>query len=216
MCLGRDSLDRPHQCGLAEEVFAALPVPCVVWRHEGGRAVMVNAAFRREFGVTRGRAGPRWIADHLEPSGAADEFAFRDAHGQPRRYRVTRQRLEAPSGAFQAVFLVPLPDEGIAVPEPPVASATIASTRPDLGLTPRESQVLDGIMSGKLNKVIASELRISPKTVELHRANLMAKLRVHNVVELARAVLDGPPANSSPIPSAAEADTSPAIGGQYV
>jgi DNA-binding NarL/FixJ family response regulator len=48
-------------------------------------------------------------------------------------------------------------------------------------------------MSGKLNKVIASELNISPKTVELHRANLMAKLRVHNVVELARAVLDGAP-----------------------
>ncbi|SKB86223.1 LuxR family transcriptional regulator [Luteibacter sp. 22Crub2.1] len=195
MCLGRDSLDRPHQCGLAEEVFAALPMPCVVWRDEGGRAVMVNAAFRREFGVGRGTAGPRWIADHLEPSGGADEFAFRDPHGQPRRYRVTRQRLEAPSGAFQAVFLMPLSDdESVAADSsPPASPVSIAATRPDLGLTRRESQVLDGIMSGKLNKVIASELRISPKTVELHRANLMAKLRVHNVVELARAVLDGPP-----------------------
>ncbi|QDE41500.1 response regulator transcription factor [Luteibacter pinisoli] len=48
-------------------------------------------------------------------------------------------------------------------------------------------------MRGKLNKVIASELKISPKTVELHRSNLMAKLRVHNVVELARVVLDTPP-----------------------
>jgi DNA-binding NarL/FixJ family response regulator len=48
-------------------------------------------------------------------------------------------------------------------------------------------------MQGKLNKVIAGELNISPKTVELHRANLMAKLRVHNVIELARAVLDNPP-----------------------
>ena len=65
--------------------------------------------------------------------------------------------------------------------------------RPDVGLTRRESQVLDGIMQGKLNKVIAGELNISPKTIELHRANLMTKLRVHNVVELARAVLDGPP-----------------------
>lgn len=194
MCLGRDSLDRPHQCGLAEEVFAALPLPCVVWRDEGGRAVMINAAFRKEFGVGRGRAGPRWITDHLEPAGAVDEFAFRDPHGQPRRYRVTRQRLEAPSGAFQAVFLMPLPDDEIVAPDSPNDPISIAATRPDLGLTPRESQVLDGIMGGKLNKVIASELRISPKTVELHRANLMAKLRVHNVVELARAVLDGPPA----------------------
>lgn len=56
-------------------------------------------------------------------------------------------------------------------------------------LTPRERQVLDGIMSGKLNKVIASDLNISPKTVELHRANLMAKLGAHNVVELTRTVL---------------------------
>lgn len=56
-------------------------------------------------------------------------------------------------------------------------------------LTPRERQVLDGIMGGKLNKVIASDLKISPKTVELHRANLMAKLGAHNVVELTRTVL---------------------------
>ncbi len=56
-------------------------------------------------------------------------------------------------------------------------------------LTPRERQVLDGIMAGKLNKVIASDLDISPKTVELHRANLMAKLGAHNVVELTRTVL---------------------------
>jgi DNA-binding CsgD family transcriptional regulator len=196
MCLGRDSLDRPHQCGLAEEVFAALPLPCVVWRHEGGRAVMVNAAFRREFGVTRGRAGPRWIADHLEPAGAVDEFVFRDARGGRRRYRLTRQQLDAPSGAFQAVFLTPLPtDEPMARDDAP---GPVATLRPDVNLTRRESQVLEGIMGGKLNKVIASELRISPKTVELHRANLMAKLRVHNVIELARAVLDGPPEQKSP------------------
>lgn len=59
-------------------------------------------------------------------------------------------------------------------------------------LTRRERQVLDGIMDGKLNKVIASDLQISPKTVELHRANLMAKLGVHNVVELTRVVLGQP------------------------
>lgn len=194
MCLGRDSLDRPHQCGLAEEVFAALPLPCVVWRHDGRRAVMVNAAFQREFGVTRGRTGPRWIAEHLEPAGAADEFVFRDARGGRRRYHLTRQQLDAPSGAFQAVFFTPLPTDE---PAPQEAPSGPAALRPDVNLTRRESQVLDGIMRGKLNKVIASELRISPKTVELHRANLMAKLRVHNVVELARAVLDGPPEQKS-------------------
>ncbi|KJV35377.1 hypothetical protein VI08_08375 [Luteibacter yeojuensis] len=74
-----------------------------------------------------------------------------------------------------------------------IDAAGTASLPAGVSLTPRESQVLDGIMLGKLNKVIASELSISPKTVELHRSNLMAKLRVHNVVELARVVLDAPP-----------------------
>lgn len=187
MCLARDSIDGSHTCGLAEEVFAALPWPCVVWRQDGERAVMVNAAFRREFGTARGRAGPVWLQEHLHPTGAADEFVLRDPHVPPRRYRMTRQLLDVPPEAFHAVFLMPLPEDDHA-DEP--AASSFAALRPDVSLTRRESQVLEGIMCGKLNKVIASELCISPKTVELHRANLMAKLRVHNVVELARAVLD--------------------------
>lgn len=190
MCLDRGSLDGSHTCGLAEEVFAALPWPCVVWRREGGRAVMVNAAFRREFGMARGRAGPAWIEDHLQPTVNTDEFIFRDGHAPPRRYRLTRQVLDVPPQAFHAVFLMPLPDDEPGSEEP--AANVFASLRPEVSLTRRESQVLDGIMCGKLNKVIAGELNISPKTVELHRANLMAKLRVHNVVELARAVFDIP------------------------
>jgi FixJ family two-component response regulator len=56
-------------------------------------------------------------------------------------------------------------------------------------LTPREVQVLDLVVSGKLNKTIADELHISIKTVELHRANMMSKLGVHNVPDLVRLVL---------------------------
>lgn len=191
MCLGRDSLDGSHTCGLAEEVFAALPWPCVVWRHDGGHTVMVNAAFRREFGTAKGRAGPVWIEEHMQPTDNADEFVFRDRNAPPRRYRLTRQMLDVPPAAFHAVFLMPLPDDEPGSEEPAVN--VFATLRPDVLLTRRESQVLDGIMCGKLNKVIAGELNISPKTVELHRANLMAKLRVHNVVELARAVFDTSP-----------------------
>jgi DNA-binding CsgD family transcriptional regulator len=197
MCLARDPLDGSHTCGLAEEVFAALPWPCVVWRQDGQRAVMVNAAFQREFGTERGRAGPAWLDEHLQPTGAADEFVLRDRHAPPRRYRMTRQLLDVPPDAFHAVFLMPLPDDDHG-DEP--ATSSFAALRPDVSLTRRESQVLEGIMCGKLNKVIASELSISPKTVELHRANLMAKLRVHNVVELARAVLDlSPRVDDEPI-----------------
>ncbi|UPG90448.1 LuxR family transcriptional regulator [Luteibacter aegosomaticola] len=199
MCLGRESVDQPQPCALAEGVFSALPMPCVLWPSSGGRAVMVNAAFRREFGISTGRAGPGWLKNHLTPTDAPDEFIFRDSHAAPRRYRVTRELLDIPPVALQAVFLMPLGEEPMPVEaEPP----TLASLPPGVSLTRRESQVLDGIMRGKLNKVIASELKISPKTVELHRSNLMAKLRVHNVIELARVVLDTPVAEPEPaIPS---------------
>jgi len=196
MCLGVGSLATAPLCGLAEEVFAAMPWPCAVWPREAGGAVMVNGAFLSEFGIGRGRAGPAWIARHLEPATEPGEFIFRDRHAAPRRYRLSRQVIDLAQGAFEAVFLMPIGEEEPVPAEPmtaPTPDMDFASLRPDVVLTPRESQVLDGIMNGKLNKVIASELSISPKTVELHRANLMAKLRVHNVIELARAVLDGPP-----------------------
>jgi DNA-binding CsgD family transcriptional regulator len=191
MSLGRGSLDGSPLDGLAEEVFAALPWPCAVWQRDSGRVVMVNGAFLGEFGIGRGRAGPAWIDSHLEPSGDPGEVVFRDRDSPARRFRMTRQAIDADAGAFEAVFLMPLPEDEPGSDEP--VASSLASLRPDVGLTRRESQVLDSIMQGKLNKVIAGELNISPKTVELHRANLMAKLRVHNVVELARAVLDGFP-----------------------
>ena len=45
------------------------------------------------------------------------------------------------------------------------------------------------IIAGKANKVIANELKLSPKTVEAHRAAIMRKLGVHSVAELVRIVL---------------------------
>lgn len=56
-------------------------------------------------------------------------------------------------------------------------------------LSSRESQVLQGIISGKQNKMIAAELIISLKTVEAHRASLMKKMGVKSVPELVKLVL---------------------------
>lgn len=56
-------------------------------------------------------------------------------------------------------------------------------------LTPREREVMEYVIAGKFNKVIADLLNISVKTVELHRANMMSKLDVHNVQELVRLAL---------------------------
>lgn len=53
-------------------------------------------------------------------------------------------------------------------------------------LSPREQDVLKGVVAGKLNKVIAHELGISPRTVEIYRASLMTKTRVGSLSELVR------------------------------
>jgi two-component system response regulator FixJ len=56
-------------------------------------------------------------------------------------------------------------------------------------LSPREQEVLDGVIEGKLNKVIAHELGISPRTVEVYRANVMSKTGARGLSELVRMVL---------------------------
>lgn len=53
-------------------------------------------------------------------------------------------------------------------------------------LTPREREVLDGLAQGLPNKTIAYDLGISPRTVEIHRANLMMKLGVKSLSEALR------------------------------
>jgi FixJ family two-component response regulator len=55
-------------------------------------------------------------------------------------------------------------------------------------LTPREKEVLTGVVSGMLNKQIAWQLGISLKTVKLHRGRMMHKMRVRNVADLVRLV----------------------------
>jgi FixJ family two-component response regulator len=56
-------------------------------------------------------------------------------------------------------------------------------------LTEREREVMDRVVEGKPNKVIASELDISVKTVEAHRAKVMVKMSVDSVAELVQLML---------------------------
>jgi FixJ family two-component response regulator len=53
-------------------------------------------------------------------------------------------------------------------------------------LTPREREVLEHIVDGKLNKQIAGDLGITEATVKMHRARVMVKMKVQSVAELAR------------------------------
>jgi two-component system response regulator FixJ len=56
-------------------------------------------------------------------------------------------------------------------------------------LSERERQVLDGLVAGNSNKVIAHNLGISPRTVEVYRAKLMAKMQAKSLSELVRMAL---------------------------
>lgn len=64
-------------------------------------------------------------------------------------------------------------------------SAREASVRV-AALTPRERDILRGLVRGHPNKTIAYDLGISPRTVEVHRANVMSKLEVHSLSDALR------------------------------
>lgn len=53
-------------------------------------------------------------------------------------------------------------------------------------LSTREHQVLDGLVAGRANKVIAHDLGLSPRTVEVYRANVMTKMQARSLSELVR------------------------------
>jgi two-component system response regulator FixJ len=71
------------------------------------------------------------------------------------------------------------------------SDAAIEATRQRLAsLSEREAQVLKGVVAGQPNKTIAFELGISPRTVEVYRSGLMAKMQARSLPDLVRMVMD--------------------------
>jgi two-component system response regulator FixJ len=71
-------------------------------------------------------------------------------------------------------------------------------------LSNRERQVLEGLVAGRPNKTIACDLGISPRTVEIYRANLMTKMQASSLSELVRmavvaGILDDPDHGQQPV-----------------
>ena len=63
------------------------------------------------------------------------------------------------------------------------------------GLTPREREICSHLLVGKTAKMIASDLGVSPRTVEFHRSNIMEKLEVATTPELIGRLRAGKPPN---------------------
>lgn len=89
---------------------------------------------------------------------------------------------------YDATTLLDVVDSAFArLEEEHVAQGHSATARAKIGaLSPRERDVLTGLIEGRANKVIAYELDISPRTVEVYRANLMSKLNVRSLPEALR------------------------------
>jgi two-component system, LuxR family, response regulator FixJ len=64
-------------------------------------------------------------------------------------------------------------------------------------LTPREREILSLVTRGKPNKVMAGDLGVSQRTVEIHRARVMEKMGAQSLAQLVRMVLDFEPQNSA-------------------
>jgi FixJ family two-component response regulator len=62
-------------------------------------------------------------------------------------------------------------------------------------LTHRETQILEAVVSGKANKVIAVDIHLSQRTVEIHRAHVMEKMEVKSLAELVKIVIDACPSD---------------------
>jgi two-component system response regulator FixJ len=74
-------------------------------------------------------------------------------------------------------------------PAPPPRARVLAGRLVD-NLSPRQRQVLNGLVMGLSNKTIARDLALSPRTVEMHRADMMERLGVANLSEALRVAYD--------------------------
>ena len=92
---------------------------------------------------------------------------------------------------FNEADLVRLVEQMLEHAKDSFADSQLAANRDSLlsKLTMRESQVLERIVAGRLNKQIADDLGISIKTVEAHRANIMEKLSANTVADLLKIAL---------------------------
>ena len=89
---------------------------------------------------------------------------------------------------FEDDRLIAMIDSAIREAEPAAKNEAVAHdiAARVASLSPRERQVLDGLIAGMSNKLIAREYDISPRTIEVYRANVMTKMQADSLSELVR------------------------------
>jgi two-component system response regulator FixJ len=96
--------------------------------------------------------------------------------------------IEKPFAGDAILGSIRLAQSRFAVQQASTAASEAALARVAL-LTPRERDVFEELVHGKQNKVIAFDLNISPRTVEVHRARVLDKMQAHSLSELVRFAL---------------------------
>lgn len=130
----------------------------------------------------------RDLQDYLKAKGIAIPIVFVTAHGDVRTAVTALKEgafdfIEKPFSYRQALAIVRKAFERDAEDRARDARHALVARR-IAALTDREREVLRCVIAGKPNKLIADELTISVKTVEVHRAKLMEKMEVDSVAEL--------------------------------
>jgi FixJ family two-component response regulator len=118
------------------------------------------------------------------------EFTF-SREAETKFYRLTARRIES-FGEAPCIDGLVEDDTRRKQSEQEAQLSAVAAAQISM-LSPREKDVLDEVVSGQLNKVIARRLDISEKTVEKHRSNLMKKLGIRSVPELVRLAIAADP-----------------------
>lgn len=168
-----------------------------------GRILYVNPAGRRLLGIPEeGKLGALTIAA-LYPLGTSETIAttaiasaVRSGNWSGQSTLITRADVEVPVSlvllahkdeAGKVMFLSTIARDLTQQKqaEDEARERAIADAKLSV-LSPRENEVLDLVVAGRPNKVIAAQLSLSEKTIEKHRANLMRKLKVRTVAELVR------------------------------
>ena len=152
------------------------------------KATMRNALVRKRHRVVRILQGLEPLQARLRDAGESLPIVFLTGHGDiPMSVRAIK--------AGAADFLIkPVDGEALNVAIRGAIDQHIATRRLRADadvvrrrleqLTPREREVLDGMVAGKLNKQIAFDLGIVEQTVKYHRARIMARMQAKSVPEL--------------------------------